>query len=102
MRPGIIETNTWDEIEPFVIYVHANNDEFRDVEQTEDGEMRFPSAVHNALNYLGYEVELLYMVDMVTGDTTLTAAREGKHWLTLGPEQPSEETIRRGRENGAR
>jgi hypothetical protein len=101
MRPSIIESGQWDAVEPFIIYVHSNIDSYRMVELQDDGTERFSREVHQGLHYLGYEIGLLYMVDMVTGKSELVGAQEGEAWLTLNGEQPSEETVRRGMENGA-
>lgn len=101
MRPSIIESGQWDATEPFVVYAHSSNDEYRMVELQDDGTERFNHDVHKYLHYLGYEVELLYMVNMVNGKTELVGAKEGEAWLTVDGSQPDPETIRRGVENGA-
>jgi hypothetical protein len=100
MRPSIIDSGQWDAIEPFITYVHSTRDEYLVTELQEDGTERFNHDVHETLHYLGYEIELLYMVNMVTGKAELVGAKEGERWLTVDGEQPNEEVVRRGEENG--
>lgn len=101
MRPSIISSGQWDAVEPFIVSVRSNRDEYLPVEFLDGSANRFNNAVHDTLNYLGYEIELLYMIDMGNGAAELVGAKEGEAWLTVDGVQPDKETTRRGEENGA-